>query len=253
MAKQTRTALVTGAAGGIGRAVAERLAAEGYRVVMHDKEPSGAQDTARLGAAFVQADLANPKEVWRLAVEARRAFGRVDVLVNNAGFQHVAPLERFPLNAWQAMQQVMVTAPFQLIRSFLPEMKERGWGRIVNMGSIHSTVASPYKAAYVTAKHALLGLTRAAALEAGEAGVTVNAVCPAYVRTPLVERQIADQAANLGLDPGEVVGRVMLEPAAVKRLIEPEEVAALVAFLASGEAGAITGGCLPVDLGWTAR
>ena len=253
MAKQTRTALVTGAAGGIGRAVAERLAAEGYRVVMHDKEPSGAQEAARLGAAFVQADLADPKEVWRLAVEARRAFGRVDVLVNNAGFQHVAPLERFPLDAWQTMQQVMVTAPFQLIRSFLPEMKERGWGRIVNMGSIHSTVASPYKAAYVTAKHALLGLTRAVALEAGEAGVTVNAVCPAYVRTPLVERQIEDQAANLGLDPGEVVGRVMLEPAAVKRLIEPVEVAALVAFLASDEAGAITGGCLPVDLGWTAR
>ncbi|XOB98361.1 3-hydroxybutyrate dehydrogenase [Deinococcota bacterium DY0809b] len=253
MAKSERTALVTGAAGGIGRAVAERLTAEGYRVVMHDKEPSGAQEAARLGAAFVQADLADPKEVWRLAVEARRAFGRVDVLVNNAGFQHVAPLERFPLDAWQAMQQVMVTAPFQLIRSFLPEMKERGWGRIVNMGSIHSTVASPYKAAYVTAKHALLGLTRAAALEAGEAGVTVNAVCPAYVRTPLVERQIEDQARNLGIPEAEVIEKVMLEPAAVKRLIEPEEVAALVAFLASGEAGAITGGCLPVDLGWTAR
>ncbi|WP_456445093.1 3-hydroxybutyrate dehydrogenase [Oceanithermus sp.] len=253
MAKSERTALVTGAAGGIGRAVAERLTAEGYRVVMHDKEPSGAQEAARLGAAFVQADLADPKEVWRLAVEARRAFGRVDVLVNNAGFQHVAPLERFPLDAWQAMQQVMVTAPFQLIRSFLPEMKERGWGRIVNMGSIHSTVASPYKAAYVTAKHALLGLTRAAALEAGEAGVTVNAVCPAYVRTPLVERQIEDQARNLGIPEAEVIEKVMLEPAAVKRLIEPEEVAALVAFLSSNEAGAITGGCLPVDLGWTAR
>jgi len=222
-------------------------------VVMHDKEPSGAQEAARLGAAFVQADLADPKEVWRLAVEARRTFGRVDVLVNNAGFQHVVPLERFPLGAWQAMQQVMVTAPFQLIRSFLPGMKERRWGRIVNMGSIHSTVASPYKAAYVTAKHALLGLTRAAALEAGEAGVTVNAVCPAYVRTPLVEDQIADQAANLGIGEDEVLAKVMLEPATIKRLIEPEEVAALVAFLVSDAAGAITGSCLPVDLGWTAR
>jgi len=145
----------------------------------------------------------------------------VDVLVNNAGFQHVAPLERFPLDVWQQMQQVMVTAPFQLIRSYMKPMKERGWGRIVNMGSIHAVVASPYKAA--------------------------------YVRTPLVERQIADQAANLGLDEDEVVERVMLEPAAIKRLVEPEEVAALVAFLVSDEAGAITGGCLPIDLGWTAR
>ncbi len=253
MAKSKRTALVTGAAGGIGRAVAERLAAEGYRVVMHDKEPSGAEEAARLGAAFVQADLADPKEVWRLAVEARKLYGRVDVLVNNAGFQHVAPLERFPLDAWQAMQQVMVTAPFQLIRSFLPEMKERGWGRIVNMGSIHSVVASPYKASYVTAKHALLGLTRATALEAGGSGVTANAVCPAYVRTPLVEAQIADQAASLGISQSEVVEKVMLEPAAIKRLIEPREVAALVSYLSGDEAGAVSGGCHTIDLGWTAR
>ncbi len=251
--EEARVALVTGAASGLGRAVAERLSREGLRVVASDRDPGGAAVAEAIGAAFVQADLADPAEVWRLAVEAGKAFGRVDVLVNNAGFQHVAPLERFPLDVWQQMQQVMVTAPFQLIRSYMKPMKERGWGRIVNMGSIHAVVASPYKAAYVTAKHALLGLTRAAALEAGGAGVTVNAVCPAYVRTPLVERQIADQAANLGLDESEVVERVMLEPAAIKRLVEPEEVAALVAFLVSDEAGAITGGCLPVDLGWTAR
>ena len=251
--EEARVALVTGAASGLGRAIAERLSREGLRVVASDRDPGGAAVAEAIGGAFVQADLADPAEVWRLAMEARKAFGRVDVLVNNAGFQHVAPLERFPLDVWQQMQQVMVTAPFQLIRSYLKPMKERGWGRIVNMGSIHAVVASPYKAAYVTAKHALLGLTRAAALEAGEAGVTANAVCPAYVRTPLVERQIADQAANLGLDEGEVVERVMLEPAATKRLIEPEEVAALVAFLVSDEAGAITGGCLPIDLGWTAR
>ncbi len=251
--EEARVALVTGAAGGIGRAVAERLAAEGLRVVVHDRETGGREVAEALGGVFVQADLSDPKEVWRLAVEAERAYGRVDVLVNNAGFQHVAPLERFPLDVWQAMQQVMVTAPFQLIRSYLKGMKERRWGRIVNLGSIHALVASPYKAAYVTAKHALLGLTRAAALEAGEAGVTVNAVCPAYVRTPLVERQIADQAANLGLDEDEVVQRVMLEPAAIKRLIEPEEVAALVAYLVSDAAGAVSGACLPIDLGWTAR
>ncbi|HGY09321.1 MAG TPA: 3-hydroxybutyrate dehydrogenase [Oceanithermus profundus] len=251
--EEARVALVTGAAGGIGRAVAERLAAEGLRVVVHDRETGGREVAEALGGVFVQADLSDPKEVWRLAVEAERAYGRVDVLVNNAGFQHVAPLERFPLDVWQAMQQVMVTAPFQLIRSYLKGMKERRWGRIVNLGSIHSLVASPYKAAYATAKHALLGLTRAAALEAGEAGVTVNAVCPAYVRTPLVERQIADQARNLGLEADEVVQRVMLEPAAIKRLIEPEEVAALVAYLVSDAAGAVSGACLPIDLGWTAR
>ena len=253
MAEPTRNALVTGASGGIGRAVLERLAADGFRVIACDKDPAGEQLAREVGGVFIQGNLADPGEVWRVAVEARRAYGGVDVLVNNAGFQHVAPLERFPLSVWQTMQQVMVTAPFQLIRSFLPGMKERRWGRIVNMGSIHALVASPYKAAYVTAKHALLGLTRAAALEAGDAGVTVNAVCPAYVRTPLVEGQIADQAANLGVGEDEVLAKVMLEPAAIKRLIEPEEVAALVAFLVSDAAGAITGSCLPIDLGWTAR
>ena len=154
---EQRVALVTGAASGIGRAVAERLAADGFRVVVHDRDEAGAGVAAEIGGVFVQADLANPAEVWRLAVEARKAYGRVDVLVNNAGFQHVDPLEKFPLNVWQEMQQVVVTAAFQLTRSYLREMKERGWGRIVNMGSIHSLVASPYKAAYVTAKHALLG------------------------------------------------------------------------------------------------
>jgi 3-hydroxybutyrate dehydrogenase len=250
---EQRVALVTGAASGIGRAVAERLAADGFKVVVHDRDPEGAGVAGAIGGAFVEADLADAREVWRLAVEARRAFGRVDVLVNNAGFQHVAPLERFPLDVWQTMQQVMVTAAFQLIRSYLKEMKERRWGRIVNMGSIHSLVASPYKAAYVTAKHALLGLTRAVALEAGGAGVTANAVCPAYVRTPLVEGQIAAQAESLGLAEDEVIEEVMLAPAALKRLIEPAEVAALVAWLVSEEAGAVTGSCQTIDLGWTAR
>jgi len=250
---EQRVALVTGAASGIGRAVAERLTADGFRVVVHDRDETGAGVATEIGGVFVQADLADPAEVWRLAVEARKAYGRVDVLVNNAGFQHVAPLEKFPLSVWQEMQQVVVTAAFQLTRSYLREMKERGWGRIVNMGSIHSLVASPYKAAYVTAKHALLGLTRATALEAGEAGVTANAVCPAYVRTPLVESQIAAQAENLGISQEEVIEKVMLAPAAIKRLIEPEEVAALVSWLVSDEAGAVTGGCQTIDLGWTAR
>jgi 3-hydroxybutyrate dehydrogenase len=151
------------------------------------------------------------------------------------------------------MLQVMLTAPFQLIKYLLPGMKSRGWGRIVNISSAHGLVASPFKAAYISAKHGLLGLTKTVALEAGPYGVTVNAICPAYVRTPLVEGQIADQARTRGISEGEVVERVMLEPAAIKRLIEPEEIAALALFLTSDQAGAITGSAQTIDLGWTAR
>ncbi len=181
------------------------------------------------------------------------ARGGVDVLVNNAGFQHVAPIEDFPLELWQRMLGVMLTAPFLLTKAFLPRMKERGWGRILNIGSIHSQVASPYKAGYVSAKHGLFGLTKVTALEGGPHGVTANLIYPAYVRTPLVEGQVADQARNLGIPEAEVIEKVMLEPAAIKRLIKPEEVARLALFLASDAAGAITGACVPMDLGWTAR
>ncbi len=240
-----RTALVTGAASGIGRAIAEAFEETGFRVLRVDLKPLPGED------AF-QADLSDPEEVRRAA---KWALGRggVDVLVNNAGFQHVAPLEEFPLEAWQKMLGLMLTAPFLLTKAFLPGMKERGWGRIINIGSIHSAVASPYKAAYVSAKHGLFGLTKVTALEAGPFGVTANLICPAYVRTPLVEGQIADQAKSLGIPEEEVIEKVMLEPAAIKRLLEPSEVAELAFFLASDAARSITGACLPMDLGWTAR
>jgi len=240
-----KTALVTGAASGIGRAVAEAFEEKGFRVLRVDLKPLPGED------AF-QADLSDPEEVRR-AAEWALGRGEVDVLVNNAGFQHVAPLEEFPLEKWQQMLGLMLTAPFLLTRAFLPGMKERGWGRIINIGSIHSTVASPYKAAYVSAKHGLFGLTKVTALEAGPFGVTANLICPAYVRTPLVEGQIADQAKNLGIPESEVIEKVMLEPAAIKRLLEPEEVAELALFLASDAARSVTGACLPMDLGWTAR
>jgi len=236
---------VTGAASGIGRAIAEAFEEKGFRVLQVDLRPLSGED------AF-QADLSDPEEVRRVA-EWALDRGGVDVLVNNAGFQHVAPLEEFPLEVWQKMLAVMLTAPFLLTKAFLPGMKERGWGRIINIGSIHSTVASPYKAAYVSAKHGLFGLTKVTALEAGPFGVTANLVCPAYVRTPLVEGQIADQAKSLGIPEEEVVEKVMLEPAAIKRLLEPAEVAALALFLATDAARSITGACLPMDLGWTAR
>ncbi|WP_324715811.1 3-hydroxybutyrate dehydrogenase [Carboxydochorda subterranea] len=252
-ALEGRTALVTGAASGIGQAIARALARDGVQVLVHDVAESGQEVAAQIGGRFLQADLARPEAVRELARRAIEQAGRVDILVNNAGFQHVAPVEEFPEETWQRMLQVMLTAPFQLIKYLLPGMKGRRWGRIVNIASIHALVASPFKAGYISAKHGLLGLTRAAAVEAAPYGVTVNAICPAYVRTPLVEGQIAAQARSLGIPEQEVVERVMLEPAPIKRLIEPDEVASLASFLASEQAGGITGAAYTLDLGWTAR
>jgi len=245
-----RTVLITGAASGIGLAMARAFAREGARVLLHDLKDAS-KLAEELGGVFLQADLSRPEEVEALG--QRAAELGVDVLVNNAGFQHIDPVEDFPLETWQAMIQVMLTAPFQLIKAMLPGMKRKGWGRILNVASVHGLVASPYKSAYISAKHGLIGLTKTVALEAGPFGVTVNAIAPAYVRTPLVEGQIQDQARTLGISPEEVVEKVFLAQAAIQRLIEPEEVAELALFLASEKASAITGAVFPIDLGWTAR
>jgi 3-hydroxybutyrate dehydrogenase len=248
-----RVALVTGAGSGLGRAIAETFAREGARVIVHDLRPEARGVAEAVGGSFLQADLADPSAVRQLAEQALELAGQVDILVNNAGFQHIAPIEEFAETAWAQMLQVMLTAPFQLIKYLLPGMKERAWGRIINMASIHGLVASPFKAGYTSAKHGLLGLTKTVALEAGAHGVTVTAICPAYVRTPLVEHQIADQARTHGISRDAVVQQIMLEPAAIKRLIEPHEVAELALFLASDHAAAITGSVQTIDLGWTAR
>jgi 3-hydroxybutyrate dehydrogenase len=248
-----KVALVTGAGSGLGRAIVTAFANAGASVLVHDLRPEARAVADALGGVFLEADLADQGAVRQLAEAALGHAGRVDILVNNAGFQHIAPVDEFPEEVWSRMLQVMLTAPFQLTKYLLPGMKGRGWGRIVNIASVHGMVASPFKAAYISAKHGLLGLTRTVALEAGPHGVTVNAICPAYVRTPLVENQIADQARTRGIPADEVVQHVMLEPAAIKRLIEPEEVAAFALFLASDQAGAITGGAHTIDLGWTAR
>lgn len=252
MTFESKTVLVTGAGSGIGRAIAEAFAGEGARVLLHDLNPAAGAIAEAIGATFLAADLSEPSAVRDLAQQAM-GIGRVDILVNNAGFQHIAPVEDFPEEIWGRMLQVLLTAPFQLIKYLLPGMKQAGWGRIVNIASIHGIVASPYKSAYISAKHGLIGLTKTVALEAGQFGITANAICPAYVRTPLVEHQIADQALSRGISESEVVERVMLESAAIKRLIEPAEVANLALFLASDRAGAITGGAHTIDLGWTAR
>jgi len=251
---QGKVAIVTGAASGIGLACAERLSAEGASVVLADvNEKAGAEHAARLGGRFVAADLAQRAGCRKLVDETLRAHGSAHIVVNNAGFQHVAPLEEFPEDQWERMIGLMLTAPFLLTRYAWPAMKQQRWGRVVNIASIHALVASPFKSGYISAKHGLIGLTRAAALEGGELGITVNAICPAYVRTPLIDSQIADQAKANRLSPEEVVRRIMLEPAAVKRLVEPGEVAAFVAYLCSEAAGVITGAALTMDLGWTAR
>ena len=249
-----RVAMVTGGASGIGRAVVERLAAEGYQVVVVDRTGGAGQALADgVGGLFVGADLAQRAECRHAVDAALERFGRVDVLVNNAGYQHIDAIERFDEDRWDDMLAVMLTAPFLLTRYVWPSMKASGWGRVINLGSIHSLRASPFKSAYVAAKHGLLGLTRTAALEGGAQGITVNLIAPAYVRTPLVEQQIADQARTRGIPAEHVIEQVLLEPAVIKRLIEPAEVAELVRFLCSDAAATMTGSVYEMALGWTAR
>jgi 3-hydroxybutyrate dehydrogenase len=249
-----KVALITGAASGIGLVCAERFARDGCNVVIADvNEEAGRSHAQRLGGHFVAADLSVRTGCRKLVDEALGLHGTVHILVNNAGFQHVSPIEEFPEEQWDRMIGLMLTAPFLLIRYCWPAMKKQKWGRVVNIGSIHSLIASPYKVGYIAAKHGLVGITKTAALEGGEHGITVNAICPAYVRTPLVDNQIADQARANRMSPEEVIEKIMLAPAAVKRLIEPAEVAEFAAYLCSEAAGTITGAALTMDLGWTAR
>jgi 3-hydroxybutyrate dehydrogenase len=239
--------MITGGASGIGRACAVRLAEAGATVVVVDRDPDAAQQVAdKVGGTALTVDLSDLDAVDALDLD-------VDVLVNNAGLQHVAPIHEFPVDRFSLILRLMLEAPFRLVRGALPGMYERGWGRIVHVSSVHGLRASAYKSAYVTAKHGLEGLSKVIALEGAEHGVTSNCVNPAYVRTPLVEGQIADQARAHGLSEDQVVEQVMLAPAALKRLIEPAEVADAVAWLCSPAATSVTGSSLVMDGGWTAH
>jgi 3-hydroxybutyrate dehydrogenase len=241
-----RAFLVTGAASGIGRAVAERLLADGARVLSVDLEADGPGEA-------LAADLTT-REGNRAAVEAAlERFGRLDAVVPNAGFQHVAPVEEFPEDRWDAILALLLTSPFLLARAAWPALRESGNGRFVVIASVHALVASPFKAAYVSAKHGVLGLVRTLALEGAEHGITATAVCPGYVRTPLVENQLADQARARGIPAERVLEDVILEPHAIKRLIEPEEVAGTVSFLLGPDGRAFTGVPVTMDQGWSAR
>ncbi|RJS93269.1 3-hydroxybutyrate dehydrogenase [Salinisphaera sp. Q1T1-3] len=253
MTQAAHTAVVTGAASGIGHAVAEALLARGDRVLAVDRPGASLDALIAAGAAAHAVDLSESTAAADVIETAVARFGSVDILVNNAGIQHVAAIADFPLERWDTMMSLMLDTPFRLIQAAWPHMQATGWGRIVNIASIHAHVASPGKSAYVTAKHGLIGLTRTAALEGGDVGITANAVCPAYVRTPLVENQIADQARLNGMPEEAVIEQIMLSQAAVKRLIEPSEVAGVVAYLASDAASAVTGAAWDIDLGWTAR
>lgn len=244
-----RTALVTGAASGIGRAVATRLAANGASVLLLDRDEAGAKAAAEaVGGEHLVADLSDRGAIDALGLGDRG----IDILVNNAGIQHVAPIEDFDPERFALIHQVMLQAPFLLTRALLPGMYAGGWGRIVHVSSVHGHRASAYKAAYVSAKHGLEGLSKVIALEGADKGVTSNTVCPGYVRTPLVEGQIADQAASHGIEESEVLDQVLLARTPVKRLVEPEEVAGLVGFLCGPGTGSINGSSYLMDGGWTA-
>jgi 3-hydroxybutyrate dehydrogenase len=248
-----KRALVTGAASGIGLAIGRDLAGRGLEVVFVDLPGERLEIAAAgmAGAVAVGADLSHRDDLRRLLFQV----GRVDILVNNAGLQHVSPVEEFPEDRWDLIVAVMLTAPFLLTKALLPGMYERGWGRIINIASVHGLVASPFKGAYVSAKHGLLGLTKTVALEAAErsSNVTAHAICPSYVRTPLVEKQIADQARLHGIPETEVLERILLARNATKRLIEPQEVAEAVAFLCRDEAWSMNGSIMTLDAGWLAH
>jgi 3-hydroxybutyrate dehydrogenase len=256
-----KSAIVTGSTSGIGLAIARGLVGAGCNVMLNGFGDADAIEDTRAAmerehgvrALYSNADMTQPPAIHKMVDEAITAFGAVDIIVNNAGIQHVAPLEEFPREKWDAILAINLSSAFHTAQAALPAMKSQQWGRIINIDSAHGLVASPYKAAYVAAKHGLLGLTKVIALETAEYGVTCNAICPGYVQTPLVEGQIDDTARARGITREQVIRDVLLAAQPTKRFIKPEDLAALTVFLVSDVAAGITGAALPVDGGWTAH
>ncbi|UUX33637.1 3-hydroxybutyrate dehydrogenase [Fundicoccus culcitae] len=248
-----KVVFVTGAASGIGLAIAEMFASENAKLMMVDINEEKLQAEAeRLGASFFKADLSKREENKAAVDYTVETLGGLDILINVAGVQTVAPIEDYPEDRWDFIINLMLTSPFLLTKYAWPHMKAKGWGRVVNLNSVHGLVASEFKSAYVSAKHGLTGLTKVAALEGGPQGITVNGVHPSYVRTPLVDNQIADQAKTHGISEDEVVSKIMLQKAAIKNLLDPSEVAGVVRFLCSDEAKSVTGAQYTIDGGWVA-
>ena len=258
---QRKTAVVTGSSSGIGLGIARGLAATGMNLVLNGIEPQDQVDPIRreieadfgVRAHYDRANLMDPAGVRALMAGADERFGSVDVLVNNAGIQFVSPVEEFPDEKWQAIVNLNLSAAFYAIKAVVPGMKAKGWGRIINIASAHGLVASPFKSAYVAAKHGIVGLTKTVALEVAEQGITVNAICPGYVWTPLVEKQIPDTAKARGMTEEQVIRDVLLAAQPTKKFATVEELAALAVFLTTDGAASITGTALPVDGGWTAH
>lgn len=256
-----KTALITGSTSGIGAAFANALAVEGAAIMLSgfgDKDAIAAQMVALSASsgtkvAYSAADLSDAVQVQALFDQCVADLGSPDILINNAGIQHVCPVDEFPPEKWRQMMAIMVDAPFLLIRAALPHMKAKGWGRIITNASAHASVASPNKSAYITAKHAVLGLTRGVALEVAQAGITVNCISPGYVWTPLVENQIPGTMKTRGMTRDQVINDVLLATTPQKQFVMPEQVAALALFLCREEASAITGANMAVDGGWTAQ
>jgi 3-hydroxybutyrate dehydrogenase len=255
-----RSAIVTGSTSGIGLGIAEAFARSGMNVMINGFGEASAieADRARLEAlggsrvVYSAADMTKPADIREMVAEARAVFGTVDVVVNNAGIQHVSPIEDFPDDRWDSIIAINLSSAFHLTKATIASMKEAGWGRIINIASAHALVASPFKSAYVAAKHGIAGLTKSVALEAAERGVTVNAICPGYVLTPLVQKQIPDTAKARGISEAEVVRDVLLAAQPTKRFVTVEEISALTLFLCSEGAGSMTGAILSMDGGWTA-
>ena len=258
---QGRTALVTGSTSGIGQAIAEAMAAEGANVMLNGFGDAGAIESLRSGlekrhgvkARFHGADMSRPGEIEELVRRAEAELGSVDILVNNAGVQHVAPVDQFPADKWDWIIAINLTAVFHGTRCALPGMKKRGWGRIVNIASAHGLVASPNKSAYVAAKHGVVGFTKTVALEVAETAVRCNAICPGFLRTPLVEKQIEEQARIHNVSIERSMRDIILAPQPTKQFVKVEEVAAMALYLASEAAAQVNGASFSIDGGWTAR
>lgn len=258
---QRKNAVVTGSTSGIGLGIAEALAGAGFNVCLNGFGPSGEIEAIRakiesdhgVTAIYNGADMTKPTEIAEMMATAERILGPVDILVNNAGIQHVAPVEEFPIEKWDAIIAINLSSAFHTTRAVMGGMKDRGWGRVINISSAHGLVASPYKTAYVAAKHGILGFTKTVALESAQHGVTVNAICPGYVLTPLVEKQIPDTAKARGITEESVINDVMLAGQPTKEFVAVEQLGALAVFLCSDAAAQITGAALPMDGGWVAQ
>src|SRR3954465_5715693 len=256
-----KTALATGSTSGIGLGIATRVAQDGANIILNgfgdaaeiERLRAGLASEHRVKVLFDPADMTKPDTIVAMVKRAVAELGGVDVLVNNAGIQHVAPIDDFPPDKWDAILAINLSSSFHTVRAALPGMKKKGWGRIVNIASAHALVASPYKSAYVAAKHGIAGFTKTVALEVAEQGITVNAVCPGYVLTPLVQKQIPDTARSRGISEEAVIRDVLLAAQPTKKFVTVQEDAALTAFLCSDEAASITGAVLPVEGGWTAH